>query len=320
MDWPRAIEEARGRITPHILNTPLLRCPALSQRSGARVWLKLESEQHTGSFKARGALNKVLSHGAEDKARGLVTASTGNHARGFARALAISGDTGTIVLPENADPAKVAALRRFDVELSFHGKGCLEAELYAKAQAEEGGRLWVSPYNDPAVIAGQGTIGCELTESLEKIGALFACIGGGGMMGGIASWLRRESPETTIIGGLPERSPEMALSVEAGEVVVLDEGQDTLSDGSAGGLEKGSITFDLCRDLVSDFVLVSEEEIAEAIRFMVDEHHKIIEGAAGVAIASFLKTGERFAGQDVVIIICGANIATDKLKKVLACG
>ena len=153
MDWPKAIEEARARIAPHILETPLMPCPALSERSGARVWLKLESEQHTGSFKARGALNKVMVHSAEEKARGLITASTGNHARGFARALSISGDRGTIVLPENADPAKVAALRRFDVELSFHGKGCLEAELYAKARAEESGTLWVSPYNvdDPGI-------------------------------------------------------------------------------------------------------------------------------------------------------------------------
>lgn len=317
MDWTDAISEARERISPHILNTPLYPSPYLSKKNKGQVWLKLESEQYTGSFKARGALNKVLKLSAEEKAPGLVTASTGNHAQGFARALSISGDKGTIFLPKNAAPAKVDALRHYGVQLEFYGEGCLETELHAKAIAEEEGRVWVSPYNDPEVIAGQGTIASEITEALEKVDVVLACIGGGGLMSGLSSWFKVHSPKTKVIGCLPENSPEMYLSARKGEVVIIEDPLDTLSDGSAGGLERDSITFDICRKNVDDYILVSEAEIAAAIAFMVQKHHKIIEGAAGVAIASFMKNAEQFEGLNVVIVVCGSNISTLKLREIL---
>ena len=150
------IARASERIAPHVLRTPLLRTPFID---GMDVYLKLESEQHTGSFKARGALNKLLSLTAEERAAGVITASTGNHAQGFARALAIAGGRGVVCLPENADPGKVEALRRYGVELDFHGRDCLATERYAKRRAAETGLAWVSPYNDPEVVAGQGTVG-----------------------------------------------------------------------------------------------------------------------------------------------------------------
>lgn len=317
MDWTQAISNARERIKPHILNTPLYPSPALSAKNKGQVWLKLESEQFTGSFKARGALNKILSLSPEEKAPGFITASTGNHAQGFARALSLSGDKGTIYLPKNAAPAKVEALRHYDVQLEFYGEGCLETELHAKAIAEKEGLIWVSPYNDPDVIAGQGSIGVELTESLDHIDVVLACIGGGGLMSGLSTWMKAKSPKTKVIGCLPENSPEMYLSVEKGEVVILDDPLDTLSDGSAGGLEKESITFDICRKNVDDYILVSEDEIARAIAFMVEKHHKIIEGAAGVALASFLKNAETFQGLNVVIVLCGSNISSSKLREIL---
>jgi threonine dehydratase len=317
MDWTQAISEAYERIRPHILNTPLFPSPYLEQKSGGKVWLKLESEQYTGSFKARGALNKVLKLPAEDKKAGLITASTGNHAQGFARALTISGDRGTVYLPTNAAPAKVEALGCYSAELEFYGSGCLETEMHAKAVAADKGMLWVSPYNDREVIAGQGTIAMEIAEKLDRVDVLLACIGGGGLISGISSWFKANRPETKIIGCLPENSPEMYLSMKEGEVVVIDDPLETLSDGSAGGLEKGAMTFDICRENVDDYILVSEEEIAAALRFMVHKHHKIVEGAAGVAIASFLKEAKRFEGLNVVIIVCGANISTQKLTEVL---
>lgn len=310
------IERAAECIGPHILHTPLLHSRYLDSE-GARVYLKLESEQHTGSFKARGALNKVLSMTVEEKAGGLVTASTGNHGLGFARALSISGDRGAIYLPENSAPAKVDALRHYDVELAFHGRDCVEAELHAKEQAEKRGMAWVSPYNDPAVIAGQGTVCKEILEDLPDADVILATVGGGGLMSGVASWAKAVKPGTEIIGCLPKNAPEMYLSVEKGEIVMLDDPEDTLSDGSAGGCEPGSMTFPLCRDLVDDYVLVSEEEIASAIRWMVDKHHKIIEGAAGVALASYMRNVERFSGKKVAIVICGGNIATEKLRELL---
>jgi threonine dehydratase len=308
------IARAAERIAPHILRTPLLHTPYID---GIDVYLKLESEQHTGSFKARGALNKVLSLTARERERGLLTASTGNHAQGFARALAIAGGRGRICLPENADPAKLEALRAWDTELVFHGRDCLASELHAKRLAADTGMTWVSPYNDPAVIAGQGTVGKEILEDLPDVDVILATVGGGGLISGIASWVKAERPEVEIIGCLPENAPEMYLSVQRGEHVALDDPPDTLSDGSAGGFEPGSVTFDLCREMVDRYVLVSEAEIADAIRWMVRRHHKIIEGAAGVALAACMKERERLAGKTVAVVICGANISHEKLKAIL---
>ena len=317
MDYITEIAEAHARIGSHILRTPLLHSRYLDDGQGGTVFLKLENEQHTGSFKARGALSKVLSMSAEEKAPGLMTASTGNHGLGFARALEISGDKGVIYLPENAVPSKVEALGQYPVELAFYGRDCLETELHAKQQAAERGMAWVSPYNDPAVIGGQGTVGKELLEDLPDVDVVLATIGGGGLMSGVASWIKANKPGVEIIGCLPENSPEMYLSVQQGRPVEDYEPLDTLSDGSAGGCEPDSITFALCRDLVDDYLLISEEEIASAIRWMVEKHHKIIEGAAGVALAACMKHRERFRGKKVAVVICGGNISAEKLRKIL---
>ncbi len=157
----------------------------------------------------------------------------------------------------------------------------------------------------------------EILEQCDHVDYVFACIGGGGLMSGLATWIKWHSPDTRIIGCLPERSPEMYLSVKAGKVVVLEESLDTLSDGSAGGLEEDSITFEICRKLVDEYALASEEEIADAIRFMASQHHKIVEGAAGVALACYMKMAERLAGASVAIVVCGANISSEKLKSLL---
>ena len=317
LNLPGEIEHAARRIAPYVLRTPLFESVYLGAMNGGKVGLKLESEQVTGSFKARGALNKVLSMTPEQKAAGLVTASTGNHAQGFARALTVTGDRGLVYLPENAEPSKIEALKYYDVELAFHGNSCLGTELHARAQAEQNGMAWVSPYNDPMVIAGQGTVGKEILEQMPDVDAVLATVGGGGLISGIAAWFRQHRPQTEIIGCLPENAPEMYLSVQQGQIVTLDEPLDTLSDGSAGGCEPGAITFDLCRENVDDYILVSEPEIANAIRWMADKHHKIIEGAAGVALGAFMNNAHRFSGKKVAIIICGANITTSKLAEIL---
>jgi len=311
------IENAARRIGPHVLRTPLFQSVYLDELNGGEVHLKLESEQYTGSFKARGAVNKVLSMTAAEKSRGLVTASTGNHAQGFARALTLSGDRGLVYLPVNAEPSKVEALKHYDVKLAFHGNGCLETELYAKEQAAQKGMVWVSPYNDPMIIAGQGTIGREILEDLPDVDFLLATIGGGGMMSGVATWIKAHRPQTKVIGCLPENAPEMYLSAKKGELVFLEDPLDTLSDGSAGGCEPGAITFDLCMELVDDYILQTETQIADAIRWMADKHHKIIEGAAGVALGAFMNNAERFRGKKVAIVICGANITAATLKRLL---
>lgn len=317
MSMHQQIAEASKRISTQILNTPLFHSTYLSDLNKGEVYLKLESEQYTGSFKARGALNKVLKLSQADRDKGLVTASTGNHAQGFARALTIAKAKGTIYLPTNADPSKVDALKYYDAALEFHGNDPLTTELHAKQVAKEQGQTWVSPYNDLDVIAGQGTLAVEITEELEQVDAIFGCIGGGGMMSGVASWFKQERPETKIIGCLPANSPEMYLSVQKGEVVMLEEYVPTLSDGSAGGLEEDSVTFDICSKLIDSYELVEEADIAARIKYMVDKHHKIVEGAAAVALSAFMDNAADYIGQKVVIIICGANITTSKLQELL---
>jgi len=311
------IVAAEKRIKANILKTPLYPSNYLSQLSNGQVFLKLENEQYTGSFKARGALNKILSATPEEVATGFITASTGNHAQGFARALSIAGATGTIFLPENASPAKVEALKSYPVALEFYGHNSLETELHAKAVAEKRGLIWVSPYNDPLIVAGQGTMALEINaQAPNLVDYVLGCIGGGGMMAGVSTAIKNISPQTTVVGCLPEKSPEMYLSVQAGKVVFIDF-EETLSDGSAGGLEDGSITFPICQKYVDEYTLVSEKEIADSIRLIAQKHHKIIEGAAAVAVASFLKEIDKYMGKTVVIIICGANISMKKLKEIL---
>jgi threonine dehydratase len=313
------IETAEGSIRPHILETPLIYSTQLSFCTGAEVFLKMENHQHTGSFKARGAMHKVLSiqSGMSSSLPEIITASTGNHGLGVARALQITGLQGKICIPENASKAKVAALKRYPVELIVHGADSLETELFAKQQAQEAGAAWISPYNDPEIIAGQGTIGIELTRQLENIGAVYVTVGGGGLISGIATWFAEHSPQTEIIGCLPENSPEMKLSVDAGHIVHLEYPKYTLSDGSAGGMEEGSMTFPICQALVNRYILVSEQEIAESIRSINETHDERIEGAAGVAVAAMLKDAGRYAGVNVVAVICGGNIDDEKFKQIL---
>ncbi len=311
------IQRAEERIRPHVLRTPVIHSMPLSDLSGADVHLKMESEQHTNSFKARGAMNKVLSLTGEERARGVVTASTGNHAQGVARACMIAGCPGTIYLPERVDPSKAEAIRRYPVDLVFHEGSALETELHAKHQAAVQGRVWISPYNDPQIIGGQGTIGIELASQLPSVDDVLITVGGGGLIGGVAVYLKEQMPEVQIIGCQPERSAAMFHCIRAGKIIGTDH-HETLSDGSAGDVEPGSITYPICRDLVDDYILVSEDEIGEAIRLMVEEHHKIVEGAAAVSVAALLKRKDDFRGRTAVILICGANIATSTLAALLA--
>lgn len=316
MDLLKEIEQAYQRIADDILRTPLLFSHWLSDYCDGEVYLKLESEQLTGSFKARGSLNK-LKWVQEQKLDSLpVTASTGNHGLGFARACELLEIKGKVFLPRNAVSSKVDAIRAYNVEIEFHGDDPFTTEKYARKTAEENGWIYVSPYNDPQIIAGQGTIGIEVLEELPNPDNILATVGGGGLISGIGSWIETKSPETKIVGCQPENSPEMSVSVRAGEYREVDS-KPTLSDGSAGGFEPDSITFEFCKKLVDDFILISEDEIADAIRSMIKHHSKLVEGSAGVAVASLLKYPEQFKDQTTVIVICGANISTDKLQTIL---
>jgi threonine dehydratase len=302
-----SIEAAASRIQPYIRETPV-------EQSDNNVWLKCEQMQRSGSFKLRGALNSILSLSPDALARGVVTASTGNHGRAVATALAALGARGTVYLPHSAPAVKVRALRRFsNIELVFEGDEGGATELAARSVAERQGRPYISPYNDATVIAGQGTLGLEFAAQCPSLDAVFIAVGGGGLISGIASAMRCQ-----IVGCWPENSVAMYESMRAGQIVAPPE-RPTLSDATAGSVEPGAITLDLCRSLIDDCVLVSEAEIADAIRFMIAEHQMIVEGAAGVAVAAYRKTAARYAGRSVGIVLCGGNIGYDTLRTIL-CG
>lgn len=312
-----AVRHAEQRIRPHIRETYLVPSLPFSEASGgAEVYLKLENLQHTGSFKVRGALNKILAMPPEQRARGVVTASTGNHGAAVAFACNQVEARGLVFVPENASPDKVKNVRRLGAGVRTYGPDCADTEAFARRYAEEHGLVYVSPYNDPDVVAGQGTVGVELVGQLEDIDMVLVALGGGGLISGVAGYLKSVMPDVQIIGCSPANSAVMIESVRAGEILEV-ESRPTLSDGTAGGVESGAITFDLCRDLVDDYVTVSEEAIADNLRTFMQTHHMMIEGAAAMALAGLQQQKAQWAGKRVVVILCGANIGLDVLKQVL---
>ena len=315
-DVKKEVLNAEKRIRKHIRETPLEPSPYLSQRGDARVYLKLESNQITGSFKLRGALNKFLSLTTEQQKEEVITASSGNHAAALAYTLHKFGGKGIIYLPENVSAAKVEALRPYGVELKFYGDDCIQSETLARKTAVENNRIFISPYNDAQIIGGQGTIGVELLRQMVKPDTVLVPVGGGGLISGIAGYLKSVDPGIEIVGCQPQNSAVMQASVQAGKILEL-ESEPTLADGTAGGLEPNAVTFDICSKFVDDFILVSESEIKNAIILSLEKHHILIEGAAALSIAAFIKDKQRFAGKNVALIISGKKISLGQLKEIL---
>ncbi len=287
------------RIKSHLIATSLF------EDKYTNLWLKCENQQQTGSFKWRGALAKLSLISAP---QAIVTASTGNHGLGVANAAALYHLNARIYIPATTSPKKISMLKSLGADLQLVEGDSLSAELAGKAYAADHHLPWVSPYNDIDVISGQGTIGLEITEKLKEIDRIYITVGGGGLISGIASWMKTYSPKTEIIGCQPANSPEMSLSVKTGRVVTDPEAKPTLSDGSAGPLEEDSITFGICQKLIDRFILVEEEEIENAIRYVWASHQMVIEGAAGVAIAAAQKDKGRATKDRSVVVLCGGNI------------
>lgn len=316
LDFCAEVLHAEQRIRAHIRETPLDYSPLLSQLGDCHVFLKLENLQYTGSFKVRGAMNKLLSLTAEHQCQGVVAASSGNHGVVIAFGLQRLDIPGIIFVPEDASSAKVNAIRQLGGNVQFYGADCGMTEAYARHYAERHSMVYTSPYNDLQVIFGQGTIAVEMARQQEQIDTVFVSVGGGGLITGMAGYLKPIFNHIEIIGCSPVNSPVMAQSVKVGRIIDMAS-LPTLSDGTAGGIEPESITFDLCRTLVDDFVLVTEAEIQAAMRLLIETHHLLIEGAAGVAIAAFLKQKEQLRGKNVAIVLCGANISLAALKQIL---
>ena len=316
MNIVQEVLQAEHRIRPYIRETPLEYSFPLSKLTGGGVCLKLENLQFTGSFKVRGAMNALLSLTPEQRARGVVTASSGNHGIAVAFGLHTFKMHGTIFVPEDTSSAKIATMRDYGADIRFWGTDSVVTETYARSYAAQHDMVYISPYNDARVVGGQGTIGVEVCRQAKHVDVVLAALGGGGMISGIAAYLKTIFADAEVIGCSPEHSPVMAKSVQAGQILEM-ESLPTLSDGTAGGVEQDAITFPLCQRLVDDYMLVSEDEIRQAMRLCIETHHMLIEGAAGVPLAALLKTPQRFREKSVVVVLCGANLSLETLKTIL---
>lgn len=313
----RDILLAARRIAPHVRRTPTERSTVLSAELGAEVWLKLECQQRTGSFKLRGALNRLLTLPDDARTRGVLTCSAGNHGLGIAEASRLTGIAATIVVPQNASTAKVEALRRAGVELLLIGRDYDEAEAQAPAIARERGLAFVSPYDDPAVIAGAGTVALEALLDLPETGTIIVPVGGGGLASGIGLAARALLPGVRIIGVQSIASAAMTASLAAGQLVPVAS-DPTLADGLAGNIAAGSITFPLVRDTLDNVLTVSEASIARAMHTFLDRHHLIVEGSGAVGLAALQESLLPATPGPILLIVSGSNVATKTLAGVLA--
>jgi len=322
MDIRVDIERAVERLKPRVRRTPLEYSPWLSRLGDAEVFLKLENYQLSGSFKIRGVMNALLDMADQGGRPGLVTASSGNHGVAFAHALRWVGGDGAVVVPETISKIKADALKAAGAHLRFHGDDCLKAETHAREWAKASGRVFLSPYNDPRVIAGQGSIGAEILEQWDESGmardidAVLVPVGGGGLISGVGGYLKSRLPRVKIWGCQPRRSAVMYHSLQAGRILDM-ESEPTISDGTAGGIEVGSITFDMCREFVDGFVLLEEEEIEAAVVAALRWQHVLIEGAAALPLAAFLKRRKRLRGKHLVLVLSGARIAPVVLAEII---
>ena len=315
-DLAKGVANAHQRIANSVLQTRLMHSEAYSRKTGANIYFKCENLQTTGSFKLRGAFNKFLSLDHESRERGVVAASTGNHGRGVAYAAKKLRSRCTIFAPMDADQNKLDAMAALGAIIEQVGADCVETEKAARRAAEESGRCYISPYNDPVVVAGQGTIGIELCHQLKKIDAVIAATGGGGLISGIASAVKPQHPDCMHIACSPANSDVMIQSLKANRILDISS-RPTLSDATAGGVESDSVTFDFCRRYVDRGITIEESDIARCLTQFMDTHGMLIEGAAAVAIAAMEKVAAEYQGKNIVVILCGGNIGSAKLASIL---
>jgi threonine dehydratase len=304
----RDVYVARQRIACLARRTPLIDDPRLSKKSNRRIVHKPENLQATGSFKIRGATNKLLSLSKEQSSRGVVAHSSGNHGRALSYVASRLGIQATICLPDTVPENKKKAIGQLGAELVMGGAVYDDVfETTARLQRERGLTV-VEPYDDPFVIAGQGTIGLELLEDFPEIDTVLVPLSGGGLMGGIALALKSADPRIRTIGVSMDRGPAMVESLRAGRLVEVVQ-EPTLADALAGGLgPENHYSFKMIQTYVDDTVLVSEEEIAAAMAFALEEHHLVVEGGAAVGIAALLSEKVRDLGRNVAVVLSGGNV------------
>lgn len=304
----RDIYAARRRIAPIVRRTPLIASPFLSEHIGAPVHLKLENIQKTGAFKLRGAANKILSLTAHEKERGVITFSSGNHGLAVTYVASQLDINAVVCVSERVPSTKVDTIKRLGAEVVVYGKSQDEAEERSFRTKEEQALTMIPPSDDPLVIAGQGTIGLELLEDAPKIDTAIVPLSGGGLISGVALALKSADPAIRVIGVSMERAPVMYHSLRAGKPLKMGE-EDTIADGLVGGIGLDNrYTFRMVQEYVDETVLVSEEEIARAMAFALEEHHLVVEGAGAVGIAALLYGRVQDTRHNVAVVITGSNV------------
>lgn len=311
---------ARRQIAAIARRTPVIRCPWLSELTGAAVHLKLESLQETGSFKLRGAANKLVSLTAEEQQRGVVAVSTGNHGRALSFAARELGIPAFVCLSEAVPANKVEAIKELGAEVVIHGRSYDEAADHAHRLQQERGLTFVEPFDDPYVIAGQGTIALELLEELPELDAAVVPLSGGGLISGIAMALKETNPAIRAIGVSMDRAPVMYHSLRAGRPIEMEE-LETLADALVGGIGRPNrYTFSMVQRYVDETVLVSEEEIAAGMAFAFENHELVVEGGGAVGIAALMQGKVQDLGRHVAVVVSGGNVNDELLRQIVGGG
>jgi threonine dehydratase len=308
---------ARQRIGPYLQRTPLYRYPALDALTGARVWVKHENHQPVGAFKVRGGINLISQLSADDRGRGVVSASTGNHGQSVAYAAGLFGVQAVICVPEQANPVKVESMRALGAKVIFHGRDFDEAREYCEKLARERGYRYIHSANEPALIAGVATCALEILEAQPTVEAIVVPVGGGSGLAGASIVARAVRPSIEVIGVQAEAAPAAYRSWRAR--ALLEDTTTTLAEGLATRTAFEQ-TQRIMWDLVDDFVLVSESELLQATRLMIEKTRNLVEPAGAAPLAAVLAAPERFAGRSVAIVCSGGNISPHQLMSLWPAG
>jgi threonine dehydratase len=312
-----AIKAARARIADHVLRTPLVPAFALSDATGAKIRFKLELLQASGAFKLRGATNAILSLSDEERARGVVTCSTGNHGRGVALAAHRAGCRAVICMSNLVPQVKIDGIKRFGGEPRIIGESQDEAEVEALRLMRDEGMVYLSPFDHADVIAGQGTIGLELLEDWPEMDTVIVPLSGGGLVAGIAAAVKAGNPDVRIVGVTMDRGAAMVESLRAGKPVEVVE-EPTLADSLGGGIGLDNRhTFEMVRDLVDETALVTESEIADAMRHLYRDQQLVVEGGGSVGVAALLAGKTKVTGGKVAVVVSGRNVDMDVFTRVV---
>ena len=311
------ILDAREKIKPYIKETPLYYSNFFSDFCKGKVYFKLENEQITNSFKIRGATNKILNLSEEEKKRGILAVSSGNHAQAIGVVSELFGIPAKIVIPKSTPENKIKKIRKYEVELILEGKNYDEAEHYARTIAKNDSATFVSGYNDKEIVSGQGTIGLELLEQEPNLTDVLVPLGGGGLLAGIVTALKAKKPSINVVGVQTEACPAFYESLKVGKIVDVKM-YDSIADGMYGGIEQDSITFDIIKEKIDEVLLVKEQSIRKALSLIWRKENIRVEGAAAAAVAPILENKSRFNNRALICILSGGNIDESLFQKIIA--